>query len=413
VTRTLTAEELAADTGVPIDRVQWLVRIGVLKPKQPGRFRPGDSFKVKLIAALLEAGFSTDQIEWGVAEGNLNLDNVGRVLLAPPGPRSTQTFGQFMAEDASRGALLPAIYKVFGLPAPDPSSRISVFDEALLEQFLRAWRLAADDETPIRAARLIGEGTRLQAEGWVALFQEKVAGPARRRLIEGEVRSFPAEVSRAGTLMIRLLPRLVSWLTQQYVEQIATAGIVDGFEAILAARGLAPAPSPTAPPAVVFADLSGYTRLTEERGDEAAVRLAAALREQAETVATDLGGRLVKLLGDGAMLYFPDPGRGLLAALSLVQALGDDLGLPARAGVDAGRVIERDRDLFGRTVNLASRIVGVAEAGEVIVSASVVDAVGENGVRFDPLERKQLKGVAEPVPLYRAILQAEQEDRQR
>ena len=135
--RTLSAEELASEADVPVERVDWLVAIGVLKPRQPGRFRPGDVFRAKLIAALLRAGFAPEQIEWGVSEGSLNLDNVGRNMLVPPGPRSRRTFAEFVTEDAPRSSLLPTVYKVLGLPEPDPSSRIDIYEEALLEQFLQ------------------------------------------------------------------------------------------------------------------------------------------------------------------------------------------------------------------------------------------------------------------------------------
>ena len=213
-------------------------------------------------------------------------------------------------------------------------------------------------------------------------------------------------MSRASTLLVRLLPRLMAWLTQRYVEQAIFAGIVDGFEGMLASRGLAPAPQPAAPPAVVFADVSGYTRLTDERGDELAVRLAESLQRRAEDIAADKGGRLVKLLGDGAMLYFAEPRRAVEAALELVHSFADDVDLSVHAGIHAGPVIERDRDLFGRTVNLAARISGAAGPGEVIVSEAVVRAAEDGGFQFEPVSQAVLKGFAEPVQLFRVTARA-------
>jgi len=401
VTRTFSAEELAAETGVSVDRLNWFTSIGILKPREPGRFRPGDGFRAKMIAALLDAGFTREQIEWGASEGSLNLDHVDNYVLLEPVPLSDRTFAEFSASLGPRGSLLPAVYKVLGLPEPDPSSPISRNEEVLLEQFLQAWSLAGDDETLTRAARLIGEGTRLAALGWPELFYEQVGRPAQERFLRGEVRRYPPEVARSAARMMELMPRLMAWLIRRYMEQLVVGGIVDGFEAVLAARGLVSERAPAAPPAVVFADLSGYTRLTEEHGDEAALRVASSLQRRAEDVASRNGGRLVKLLGDGAMLYFSDPGRGVAAALELVRALANDLGLEAHAGVHAGPVIERDRDLFGRTVNLASRIAGTAGPGEVMVSEAVVRVVGNDGLRFEPVEEAALKGFDEPVPLFR------------
>jgi adenylate cyclase len=201
--------------------------------------------------------------------------------------------------------------------------------------------------------------------------------------------------------LARLIPDLMTWLTQRYMEQRIVAGIVDGFEEFFATRGLTHPVQPVASHAVVFVDLSGYTRLTEERGDEMAVRAAASLQQRAEEVARDHGGRLVKLLGDGAMLHFRDPRRAVQAARVLVASLGADLGLQARAGVAAGPVIERDRDLFGRTVNLASRIVGTAGPGEVIVSEAVANVVEDAGLEFEALGPASLKGFTDAAPLFR------------
>jgi class 3 adenylate cyclase len=152
---------------------------------------------------------------------------------------------------------------------------------------------------------------------------------------------------------------------------------------------------------VAFVDLSGFTRVTEEHGDEVAVRLATSLQRVAETAAADHDGRLVKLLGDGAMLWFPDAERGVLASLATVQGLSAGT-VPPHAGVHAGPVIERDLDLFGRTVNLASRIAEAAGAGEILVSEAVVDAVDLPKVTFERTDRVELKGVPEPVVLFRA-----------
>ena len=106
----------------------------------------------------------------------------------------------------------------------------------------------------------------------------------------------------------------------------------------------------------MFVDLSGYTAFTSERGDESAVRAASSLQREADAAATRHGGRLVKLLGDGAMLRLADATVGVRAALDLVDTMSSEGALSSHAGVHAGPVIERDLDVFGQTVNMASRI---------------------------------------------------------
>jgi adenylate cyclase len=404
VPRSLSAAELAREADVSSDLVEWLGRIGVITPSERGTFRFADVFRVKLVTALVDGGFTSDQVEWAVSEGHLNLDRVDEYQVVEPGPRSERTFTEFMATAGPRGSLLPAIYAQMGLPQPDPSSPIHIDEEGRLQNFLQGWGPAQSDEALIRAARLIAEGARTATQGWVDLIVEQVARPARERLYHGEIEQFPDEARETFSTLLRLLPRMMEWLFQRYLEQLSVASIVEGFEEFFAARGLSPPQQPTAPPAVVFVDLSGYTRLTQERGDEVAVGFASTLQRVAEAVAAANDGRLVKLLGDGAMLRFPDAGRGVEAALALVQALGSDSSLPAHAGVHAGPVIERDLDLFGRTVNLASRLAEAAGPGQVLVSRAVRDAVDSPEVRFERADGIVLKGISEQTPLFRAVL---------
>ena len=397
---TFTAAELSAETGVSVDRIHWIAAIGVIRPREPERFTAADGFRAKMLDALLESGISRNQLETAARLGNLNLDHIDDYILVEPSSRSDRTFGDFVSGFGDRGALIPPVYQVFGIPQPDAGAHLPVAEEELLEEFVEAWSLAPEDQTLIRAARMVAEGTRLAANGWPELFDEQVARPGRERLLRGELDRFPPEVGMAAARLFRLVPKVMTWLTQRYVEQLVVAGIVEGFEAFLATRGLAPEPSPAPPPAVVFVDLSGYTRLTEELGDESAVRASALLQERAEAIAVEEGGRLVKLLGDGAMLSFREPSRAVSAAVRLVRELTDDLGVPAHAGINAGPVIQRDLDLFGRTVNLASRIAGQAAPGEVVASSEVAGLAGDE-FRFEPLSGVTLKGIDEPVTLYR------------
>jgi adenylate cyclase len=401
VARTFSAEEIAVEAGVPQGRIAWLVSIGIVKPSQSGTLRFGDVFRAKLVSALLDAGLPEAVLERAAAEGWLNLDHVDAYLPNELSPRSSRAFADFVTSGGPSASLLPSVYEVLELPRPDPSVPIHVDEEAMFERFLEGWRLASGDDVLLRAARLLAEGTREVAIGWTELLDEQMGRPAQERMLRGEIDRFPREVTLAVATLVRLAPEMFAWLSYRYIEQRFVAGIVEGVERYLASHELVPMPQSQAPPAIVFVDLSGFTRLTEERGDDAAVRSATTLQRYAEAVATSREGRLVKLLGDGALLRFSEVQHGVEAALDLVEIMGAAGSLSAHAGIHAGPVIERDLDLFGRTVNLASRIASVAGPGEVLASRAVVEAVDHASLRFERVDERSFKGISDPVTLFR------------
>jgi adenylate cyclase len=155
-------------------------------------------------------------------------------------------------------------------------------------------------------------------------------------------------------------------------------------------------------PAMCFLDLVGYTRLTEEQGDQAAAALAETLAVLVDRSSREHGGVPAKWLGDGVMVHFRDPGGAVLAALQPVEQF-PAVGLPpVHVGVAAGPVVVQGGDYFGRTVNLAARIAAYASAGRVLVSEPVVQRAPPRGVTFVELGLVQLEGIAHPVRLLEA-----------
>jgi len=399
--RTYSTADVALESECPEGRVRWMTALGLITPDEDGRFTFGAVLTVKMTAALLESGVPAESIERAATEGMLSFQRTDEYLPHQPGPRSGRTFAEFQADAGPRAELLPAIFEVLGLPKPDPSAPIHLDEESLLERFLDAWAMAPDEETLIRAARLMAQGTRAAMLGWRDLQDEQLAEPARERLFRGELEVFPDDVRVAFTKVTHLAPEMFTWLSARYLENQTVSAIVDGFERFLATRGLAPIPEPPSPPAIVFVDLTGFTRLTRERGDKSAVAAATSLQRKADATATRYGGRLVKLLGDGAMLRFTGATIGVDAALDLVDTMSEEGALSPHAGVHTGPVIERDLDVFGATVNLASRIAGVAGPGEVLASEAIVQATRDGTFEFERIRDAELKGLPGPIALYR------------
>jgi class 3 adenylate cyclase len=401
VAHTYTVTEVAAEAACPPETVEWLTRIALITPDRQGRYTVGDVLAAKMASALLENGVTADAIERAATEGLLSFQRTDEYLPYEPGPRSERTFGEFVATAGPRAEMLPAVFEVLGLPQPDVSTPIHVEEEAMFERFLDAWAMAPDDESVIRAARLMAQGARAAMLGWMDLQDEQLAQPARERLLRGELEEFPDDVRVAFTKATNLAPKMFTWLSARYLEHRSIDGIVEGFEKFLASRGLAPPPDPHGPPAIVFVDLSGFTRMTGERGDASAVDAATSLQRHADAIASRHRGRLVKLLGDGAMLRLADASAGVGAAVDLVETMGREGALSSHAGIHAGPVIERDLDVFGQTVNVASRIADIAGPGEILASGAVLDGTDGDGFGFEPIGDTTLQGVAEPVPLFR------------
>jgi adenylate cyclase len=198
-----------------------------------------------------------------------------------------------------------------------------------------------------------------------------------------------------------IVEKVIQWLYRRHQEHYILEHVVEHVETALDDAGVVRERS-VRPPAMVFLDLAGYTRLTEERGDDAAAELAATLARLVQRESSRFGGRPVKWLGDGVMFHFPDPGQAVSCALDLVE-LAPEAGLPpAHCGVNAGPVVFRDGDYFGRTVNIAARIAAKAGPGEVLASEETVALASADGVRFEEIGPADLKGLAKPVVLYRA-----------
>ena len=158
----------------------------------------------------------------------------------------------------------------------------------------------------------------------------------------------------------------------------------------------------------LFADIAGFTALTEAHGDEEAATLVA---DFCDAVRAELpaGAAHVKTIGDALMLRIPDPGKAILLGLRITHGLMRGHGAPAvRVGLHHGSAIEREGDYFGAAVNLAARVSGVATGGEVLVTAQTAALVPElEGVFYESRGRTALRNVREPVELFAAVRRGE------
>jgi adenylate cyclase len=400
-TEELSAEELAARSGVTAEQLRRLVELGIIAPMPQGRFRRSDIQRIRVVDALAEAGFVPEQLSELLTAGAYNLDWAS-VVYPEPTTQLTTTLEQAAAAIGLPQDLAARLFDAWELPRPQPGQALRADDDELLALALPALEGFEGDETALlAAARQLGDSLRRLAESQVRLFHAHVE---EQLAAEGHPdHSWTDDLNQVAAVMMASLERALVLLYRRHFEHYVLEVTVVRAEAALERAGLARR-RPVRPPAIAFLDLTGYTKLTEERGDRAAAELAGRLVEMVHEFAHRRGGRAVKLLGDGVMFHFPEPGQAVRCGLELVDRI-PRVGLPqARVGLHSGPVVFQDGDYFGGTVNIAARITDYARPGEVLVSDQVVaDTDRLEAVRFEPVGPVSLKGLSAPITLFTAV----------
>jgi class 3 adenylate cyclase len=398
----LSAAALADLAGVTEAEVRRLVDLGVLVARDgAGPFRETDVQKVRLATACERAGLPMARIGAAVKQGRLSFAFLEASPYRRWAVRSARTYRQVSQETGVPLELLGSFLEAIGFArmAPDELIREDELEVVPLLQLGHASGFL-DQLWSTRLGRGYAEGLRLIASVEKEVWQARLIGPllasgadqqtARDRASQLSMDlNAPAVIDRALMAAYRRQQEL-SWI-EQLVEDIEAAVEETG--------GLG---RPEWVPAMCFLDLVGYTRLTEEHGDQVAAGLAEALAVLVNRSSREHGGVPVKWLGDGVMVHFRDPARAVLAALGMVEQLPEAGLPPAHVGVAAGPVVVQGGDYFGRTVNLAARIAAYASASRVLVSERVAERTPPQGVTFVELGQVQLQGIARPVPLLEA-----------
>jgi adenylate cyclase len=339
--------------------------------------------RAKLLERLVADGFSEEELKAAVAEDRLALLPVERVL-----------GGKYTAAEVEERTGMPAsravrIRRLQGLPEPGPDER--AFGDEDVEA-MRSTRLfldaGLDEDTIVTITRVLGETMSRLATTTTAGFAGAFLKPGDSE--EDVARRFSA---LAEELVPSLSPVLLAAFRSHLRENVRSAVLsrAERESGQLAVEQEL---------AVCFVDLVGFTRLGGELEAQQLGGVVGTFAELAAGVA-EPPVRLVKTIGDAAMLVSREAGPVVRAAMSLVDAV-QEADLPAvRAGIACGPTTFRAGDFYGHAVNLASRITGVARPGSVLCDKAVRDAAGE---RFDWsfAGRHRLKGIGESVPLYRA-----------
>jgi adenylate cyclase len=343
--------------------------------------------RLDLLGALERDGFSLDELRRATAEGRLALLPVERVLAAEQ-PRYTR------AEVAELTGLdvefLAEARRAVGEPARDPHDRVLTEDDLELARGAAALLAAGlDREQFLDLTRLMAQAMGTVAAGFISTFGETLLHPGDSELDLGL--RYAEALRNLGPLAAPTLGHMLNLRMREAIRQGAVG------EAELRSGHL-----PGAQPVTVgFVDIVGFTRLGEQIPPEDLGELVRKFERSVES-ATEPPVRLVKTIGDAAMLVAPTPKPVVDTVLGLVEGSRDDDGeLPLlRGGLASGEALQRAGDYYGRPVNLASRLTSFARRGSVVTSKDIHDAVPDD-YAWSFAGNRRFKGVGDEVPVYR------------
>jgi len=315
---------------------------------------------------LLMHGATEEEIDRAVADGVIDLFVADRMLIPSRRRYSRVEVSELTGVDLEK---LERFWRALGFPgvADDETAFTDLDLEAVrLFQGLQALG-AADTDTAVQMARVMGSSMARIAEA------ELVPGD----MVSEEVDPVLSAEAFAGVADVTI-PAMAKLLEFVWRRQVA-AGIQRNM--VLRSHGLAPGQSPDL--AVGFADMVGFTLLSQHLSDAELAAVVRRFEELSHDIVTSARGRVVKMIGDEVMFVVDDVADAARIGLDLADAYADDdLLSDVRVGLACGPVLVRDGDYFGPTVNLAHRIVNIANPGTVLMSdefqtALMAEAPGE------------------------------------
>ena len=335
--------------------------------------------------AVLGLGVPADVVDRAEQDGTLE-------LLALEHSMSTDEPQYDLVEVSRRSGIDPeqlrGLWRSLGFPDPRPGER--VFTDTDVEMVADVMRFidagSLDSELAFQMARVIGSSLNRIATALVDAVESEVA--SRRH-----AGASPEEAQLAAvqsTEVLPLVPRIMEQVWRRHLGAAARRRIV---------RATADEGHSVC---VGFADLVGFTAQTQELPDHQLAEVVGQFEAIAFDLASEHGGRVVKMIGDEVMFTCDDVITGAELALDMAATYRLDPHLSdVRVGMASGRVLERDGDVFGSVVNLASRITNVAFPGAVVVSQDMHDALeGDDRFVFRSLRSHYLKDIGR-VPLWR------------
>ena len=396
----LTRSELAVRAGVPEGEIQRLIDHGVVVPREEDPpFRTADILKVRVARACEDGGLPMAGMAEAIGKGLLSFAFVDVWPFEREGRGDHQRHRDLADEVGLSLESLQSVLEAFGFSSCEADDVVLETERPIAHLIGQAMSLGIVDlRTATRFGAVHAEALRRLAAAQTEIYHSGVEMPLLGKGI-GE-RRMMEEGSAMSPLMTGLLDGALMATYRRQQELTWVEHQIEHIEQALEGAGIELAPG--LPTAFAFLDLTGYTQLTEERGDEQAAALAGTLADIVQRRSREHRGEAVKWVGDGVMFRFRDPNGAVMSALDMVEAIPAAGLPPAHVGVAAGPVIQQGGDFYGRTVNLASRISDKAAGGQVLVSPHVRELTSTPDIAFASVGAMQLKGLANAVELFAA-----------
>jgi adenylate cyclase len=385
----MTLAEAARRTGVKPATLRRWADTGVVPQAGDGGWNDAAVAHARVVARLRERGHSLQEIRRATDEGRLAFGYMEELL---PPPRADYTLEQAAEETGLEPALIERLYSTMGF-SPAALEHIAEEDVQLLRYVAAVLESGFPLVAMLQITRVYGQAIAQMADAEVRLFHLYVHEPLMR---DGVPALQMAEEMRGiSSELLPLTSPIMDHIHQRFLAHFVEQDVIGHMETELGDQ---------APDlgrlrvAIAFADLAGYTRLTEEVGEEEAV---SAVERFVELVAHTLpeDARVVKTIGDEVMVVGSDASSLVDWAVGF-QEIMVERPLP-RIGVHFGETLYRDGDYYGREVNQAHRVAARAAGGEVIVTRPVVEASGSHLV-FERIGEVSLKGFTAPTELFLA-----------
>jgi adenylate cyclase len=381
--------EVARMLEVSPDTLRRWTRDGVV-PLRDGEWTPAALAQARIVARLRARGHSLEALREAARSGRLAYGYMEDLF--PPKPDTLRLKDAAKATGLEVG-MIRRIWTAAGFSADALEEGISEDDVQLLRYMAAVLTAGFPLVAFLQLVRVYGQALAAIADAEVKLFHLYVHEPLIRDGVDGleiaeEMEGLAADLlPLAAPIMEHVHQR---WL-QHFIEQDAVGHLEIEVEADTELGRLRVA--------IAFADLAGYTRLTEEAGEEEALDIVERFVESVEATLPD-DARVIKTIGDEVMIVGSDPSALVDWAVGFQLLQGERRPLP-RIGIHAGGALYRDGDYYGRAVNLASRVGARAAGGEVLVTRPVVESAGRH-LAFRHIGEVRMKGFDETTELFLA-----------